>query len=198
MTTKIRHLYPSQEFPAIAVAPDETVPARWLEALVDDARRRILAGAVTKEDEARVMREADSIRVYGAAGLIFVYDDELTSVEIMADDLVALRAQLAAAQARIKELEGNDNGSDIAGTPAAPVGHTWGPSDVLAAAPADRQQVFLNWFTQSGWKLPDHDAPVYFGIRQQGVEYAEAEAWLGLAPGYFAKVQRVRGLVTPA
>ena len=86
MTTKIRHLYPTQDFPAMTPSNDG-IPLRWLETLVQDARNRILLGAVTEEDKARVMREADSAMIYGTEHLRITYTDELTPLESVTDEL---------------------------------------------------------------------------------------------------------------
>ena len=70
---RIRHLSPTPEFPGpwSGLAPSARIPLRHLEAWVQDARRRILAGAVTDEDKARAMREvvAASVRKAMQAGV---------------------------------------------------------------------------------------------------------------------------------
>jgi hypothetical protein len=85
-----------------------------LESLVQEARRHILEGAVSDEDKARVMREADSLRVYGAAWLIFVYDDELTPSEVLVDRLAERDATLTSARALLPQPGGAMAAEDVA------------------------------------------------------------------------------------
>lgn len=171
-------------FGEIAVGVRTTVPFRWFEAAVEGIKRRY------KSEEEQKTCMVD-VTIHGCT-----IEHTLTPAE----EVIALQAKLDAALARIKELEEKEKqqtGSDIAGTPAEPIGTTWGKTDVRAATTEDRAQVFLNAVVQSGFTVRDHMTPLWFFVLQQGMTHAEAEPLLQLPPGAFEAHGRELGLTAP-
>lgn len=197
---RIRHLSPAPDFPGpwSGRAPGQRIPLRHLEAWVQDARRRILAGAVTDEDKARAMREADSAEVGGGEAMTITYTDELTALEQAQQDLADATADLLTLQREAfdenGQLKGGDavpaeirallrkiafaryvkpeTGSGIEGTqgPAAGPATPNAPTPP-APAPSDehRRGLFRTVSSVGGWKLPEDAATALKYAQQHGM-----------------------------
>jgi len=213
MKTKIRHLYPTPEF--IGITSKDGVPLRWLESLVQEARNRILAGAVSDEDKARVMREADSAMVYGAENLRITYTDELTQTEQLQEDLVNATKGLLSLRSlydengmlrvgpdgkvpadvlqKLREVvwadyvrEGIGSIEGTNANPAEPIKPNT-KDDVVPQK--DRKTQFLEYFKNAGWVLPGNERELYNDSVNSGkFTLAEAEEWLGVTPGSIENV----------
>lgn len=190
MKTKIRHLYPTPEFTGIT--SKDGVPLRWLESLVQDARNRILAGAVSDEDKARVMREADSAMVYGAENLRITYTDELTSLESMTD----LIAERDSKDKKIRDLLSGEISTetikalrDLLGINStqsiivnkekdsqAPL--VISNNEPIVPVQKDRKTQFLEWVKEAGWSLPGNEIELTNDGKRLGFTLDEAREWL--------------------
>lgn len=209
--TRIRHLSPAPDFPGpwSGRAPGQRIPLRHLEAWVQDARRRILAGAVTDEDKARAMREADSAEVGGGEAMTITYTDELTALEQAQQDLADATADLLTLQREAfdenGQLRGGDavppeirlllrkiafasyvkprTGSDTPGTGAPPAGpaapNTNEPPPPETAA--QRRARFGEVLKQSGFKWPEQSLEIGNMALQHGFTLDEVNRWT--APG---------------
>ena len=196
---RIRHLSPAPDFPGpwSGRAPGQRIPLRHLEAWVQDARRRILAGAVTDEDKARAMREADSAEVGGGEAMTITYTDELTALEQAQQDLADATADLLTLQREAfdenGQLKGGDavpaeirallrkiafasyvkprTGSDTLGT-GAPAAGPATPNTPAPPAPEptdeERRGRFRTAAAIGGWALPEQARDALTYVRQMG------------------------------
>lgn len=103
---------------------------------------------------------------------------------------------LQRALAELFELNVSSTGSGVEGTPAAPVGTSWGPTDVINAAPEDKDQVFLNSWFQNGWEagLPYNLPAVINWTKQQGYTLRRAEELIPALKGRLIAEAKALGL----
>lgn len=163
----------------------EPLPLRWLETLVQDIRRHIVAIGGTEA-------EADSAVVYGAEGLRVQYTDQLTAVE-------QLREALADRERALTELRGIFRGIDsqdprlqqiqaILGLPAdkrpgvsAPAA---GPASVNTPsegpAPLNDEQRRLAWLDhleRGRWRWQANEQAIRNDAARLGLTADELKAW---------------------
>lgn len=190
MKTKIRHLYPTSDFTGITST--DGVPLRWLESLVQEARNRILAGAVSDEDKARVMREADSAKVYGAENLRITYTDELTSVEAMTD-LIAERdsrdqkvRELLSGEVSVETIKALRDLLGVNSTQSIVINKNTdnqaplviSDNKIIEPVQKDRKTQFLEWVKEAGWVLPGNEIELTNDGKRLGFTLDEAREWL--------------------
>lgn len=86
VSSKLRVLYPTQEFPSIVAGrdPAEGVPLGWLTTLVQQLQAHVSDPS-----------ERDSIRLFGLEHLRATYTDTLTLEEQLRDELDRLRVERA-------------------------------------------------------------------------------------------------------
>lgn len=190
MKTKIRHLYPTSDFTGITST--DGIPLRWLESLVQEARNRILAGAVSDEDKARVMREADSAKVYGAENLRITYTDELTSVEAMTD-LIAERdsrdqkvRELLSGEVSVETIKALRDLLGVNSTQSIVINKNTdnqaplviSDNKIIEPVQKDRKTQFLEWVKEAGWVLPGNEIELTNDGKRLGFTLDEAREWL--------------------
>lgn len=197
MNTKTRTIYPSATIPSVYAKsgrnPGESIPLRWIEQWLTDISTAL-----------PLMAELDSVEVFGFGRVVATYQDQLSVEERLADLAIERQRMYEAVKAllpregepmtaeqvnAIRAALGLPTEGAPVGTPAAEVsvvGHTYGPTDVLAAKPADRKQVFLNAFVQSGFDIKTNMPAITVFIIQNGVTLSEADEWLDQKPGFFA------------
>lgn len=215
MTTRIRHIYPTADFPSLQQTPGASIPLRWLESLVQDIRNRIMVGAVSEEDKARVMREADSAQVWGTEHLRVTYTDELTPIEQLQLDLenatkglFSLRSlyddkgmlrvdsdgKLSAEVAqKLREVIWANYVKDSS---ASQQGTQPDTTPILVIdkndpieVKVDRKAQFLEYVKNAGWKLPGNERELYNDSKNSGLfTISEAEEWLNAVPGSIENV----------
>jgi hypothetical protein len=224
METRHRSIYPDPNgFPSMhaeaGIPPGSPVPLRYLEDLVARALRRIraLGGEMkTEEDKARVQREMDSAKVWGAETLRIGYEDELTNVDQMQDELsqwrslaqqarsfvnasgepTASREQLVEFLAKMTALGGNPiyiNPEEASPAPAAPPATPHKP-DEQATPIDDRRAQFMAWFKESGFELPGDEIELWHESKRWFLPTSQIEEWLGAEIGSIDRVATERGL----
>lgn len=214
MTTRIRHIYPTADFPSLQQTPGASIPLRWLESLVKDIRNRIMVGAVSEEDKARVVREADSAQVWGVEQLRVTYTDELTQTEQLQLDLenatkgllslrqfyddkgnLRLTSEGKLPDALVEELRKVVWANYVKNTIASQEGTQPDTTPVLVInnndpieVKVDRKAQFLEYVKNAGWKLPGNERELYNDGIRLGFTPAEAEEWLNAVPGSIENV----------